>query len=303
MVISNVYADNGDLTIAKKPGVSTVHIDNMPQGGGSSGVTSVNGQTGDVTLSASDVGALPSSTIIPTVDQTYDATSTNAQSGTAVAGAIANINNVPTVGDTDDGKVLKATYSGGVGSYSWESAGGAQNVIFLTYNNSYTAQELLEIYNNARSNTILYCLVRYGIVYTLTTAYSGNNNTSFYFTFVSYRNYVSINPTYNNYASGTLDYIHMNYNGNSLSWTAKSSDVALITPHAICGSSEIPANRLPAGTYTQGTVKFLQTVGSDSCEVYLWRCKNTTTYTKTFDPLYDSANWERVSIEQLLSGN
>lgn len=36
MAISKVYADNGDLSVAKKPGVSTVHIDNMPQGGGGS---------------------------------------------------------------------------------------------------------------------------------------------------------------------------------------------------------------------------------------------------------------------------
>ena len=41
----------------------------------------------NITLSASDVGALPSSTVIPTVDQTYDGTSTNAQSGVAIAGA------------------------------------------------------------------------------------------------------------------------------------------------------------------------------------------------------------------------
>ena len=63
---------------------------------------------------------------IPTVDQTYDGTSTNAQSGTAVASAISGIADVPTVGSTDDGKVLKASYSGGAGSYSWqpESGGG-----------------------------------------------------------------------------------------------------------------------------------------------------------------------------------
>ena len=38
---------------------------------------------------------------------------------------------VPTVGSSDDGKVLKATYSGGVGSYSWETApsSGEMNVI------------------------------------------------------------------------------------------------------------------------------------------------------------------------------
>ena len=38
-------------------------------------------------LTAADVGALPDSTVIPTVDQTYDGTSANAQSGVAIAGA------------------------------------------------------------------------------------------------------------------------------------------------------------------------------------------------------------------------
>lgn len=61
------------------------------------------------------------------VDQTYDATSTNAQSGVAVAQAIAaipapSVDEVPDVGSTDDGKVLTASYSGGVGSYSWQTA-------------------------------------------------------------------------------------------------------------------------------------------------------------------------------------
>lgn len=41
----------------------------------------------NITLDASDVGALPSSTVIPTTDQTFDGTSTNAQSGIAIAGA------------------------------------------------------------------------------------------------------------------------------------------------------------------------------------------------------------------------
>ena len=59
---------------------------------------------------------------LPTVDQTYNATSENAQSGKAVAQAISSQGNVPTVQSTDDGKVLKATYSGGQGSYTWDSA-------------------------------------------------------------------------------------------------------------------------------------------------------------------------------------
>lgn len=56
-----------------------------------------------------------------TVDQTYDASSANAQSGTAVAGAISTVDAVPDVTSTDDGKVLKAAYSGGAGSYSWQA--------------------------------------------------------------------------------------------------------------------------------------------------------------------------------------
>lgn len=59
---------------------------------------------------------------IPTVDQTYSALSTHAQSGVAVAQAIAGTGQVPTVTSNDDGKVLKATYSGGTGTFSWDSA-------------------------------------------------------------------------------------------------------------------------------------------------------------------------------------
>jgi len=66
---------------------------------------------------------------IPSVDQTYNASSTNAQSGTAVAQAIAaipspSVDEVPAVTSSDDGKVLTASYSGGQGSYSWQTAQG-----------------------------------------------------------------------------------------------------------------------------------------------------------------------------------
>ena len=59
---------------------------------------------------------------LPTVDQTYNALSTNAQSGVAVAQAISGTGQVPSVTANDDGKVLKATYSGGTGTFSWDSA-------------------------------------------------------------------------------------------------------------------------------------------------------------------------------------
>jgi len=51
-----------------------------------------------------------------------------------------NINNVPNVGSSDNGKVLTASYSGGVGSYSWQTSSGA-----------YTAGNMIDITGNAIS--------------------------------------------------------------------------------------------------------------------------------------------------------
>ena len=82
---------------------------------------------------------------IPTVDQTYNASSTNAQSGTAVASAVSNavsgLDEVPAVTSSDNGKVLKATYSGGAGSYAWATESGgttytAGNMVSINGNNA-----------------------------------------------------------------------------------------------------------------------------------------------------------------------
>lgn len=77
----------------------------------------VNGTTQTVTNKTVDLS-------VPEVDQTYNASSTNPQSGTAVAQAIAASGNVPTPVSTDDGKVLKAyedpsTHAMG---YKWDVA-------------------------------------------------------------------------------------------------------------------------------------------------------------------------------------
>lgn len=81
---------------------------------------------------------------IPTVDQTYNASSTNAQSGTAVASAVSNavagLDEVPAVTSSDNGKVLKATYSGGAGSYAWDTDNdttySAGNMVSINGNNA-----------------------------------------------------------------------------------------------------------------------------------------------------------------------
>lgn len=74
-------------------------------GGGGGAVDSVNGYTGTVVLAASDVGALPSSTVIPTITDTYSATSSDGMSGKAVASAIstkANATHTHTKSDITD---------------------------------------------------------------------------------------------------------------------------------------------------------------------------------------------------------
>lgn len=63
----------------------------------------------------------------PTVDQTYNSASTNAQSGTAVAGAIANINQVPASTSADSGKVLTVDSNGDPGWVTGGGGGGVQS--------------------------------------------------------------------------------------------------------------------------------------------------------------------------------
>lgn len=59
----------------------------------------------------------------PTVDQTYNSASTNAQSGTAVADAIAGINQVPAATSADADKVLTVNAQG---TPEWATGGGSQ---------------------------------------------------------------------------------------------------------------------------------------------------------------------------------
>ena len=99
------------------------------------------------------------------VDQTYDATSTNAQSGTAVAEALATVNAVPAATSGDNGKVLGVTNSSG--AIGWVSAGGSElpsltghggqilkvnsGATDIEWADNYTAGNMVSISNNAVS--------------------------------------------------------------------------------------------------------------------------------------------------------
>lgn len=66
---------------------------------------------------------------IPSVDQTYDAASTNAQSGTAVAQAIAGVNAVPASTSADENKVLTVDAQG---EPQWQTAQGGGSTYTAT---------------------------------------------------------------------------------------------------------------------------------------------------------------------------
>ena len=109
----------------------------VAQGGGGGGSysagTGIDITAGTISVDTTTVAMKTDIPTVPTTDQTYNSSSTNPQSGTAVAGAISGVAQVPSVTSSDNAKVLTASYSGGVASYSWQTAqggggGGTSNV-------------------------------------------------------------------------------------------------------------------------------------------------------------------------------
>lgn len=102
--------------------------------GAAAGATAV--QPGDLATVAttgaySDLSGTPT---IPTVDQTYSAASTNAQSGVAVASAIAGVNAVPASTSSDADKVLTVDAQGVPGWANAQAPISAGNGIDITNN-------------------------------------------------------------------------------------------------------------------------------------------------------------------------
>ena len=158
---SELQNDSGFITAAALPTVNNGTLTVQKNGTtlGTFGANSATDKTIDIQVPGktsdlqNDSGFITTSDL-PTVDQTYDATSVNPQSGVAVAQAISGISvdEVPAVTSSDDGKVLTASYSGGQGSYSWETAGGSSTPdIFLATYGTTTFTEIRNAHNAGKA--------------------------------------------------------------------------------------------------------------------------------------------------------
>lgn len=129
-VLATVATSGSYADLSNKPSIPAAQVNS--DWNAVSGVEQIlnkpNLATVATTGSYNDLQDKPSIPSAVTVDQHYDALSANPQSGTAVAEAIAGTGQVPTVTSADDNKVLMASYSGGVGSFSWEPSAAATQV-------------------------------------------------------------------------------------------------------------------------------------------------------------------------------
>lgn len=104
----------------------------------------------------SGVGEILNKPTIPSVDQTYDGSSTNAQSGTAVAGAIATVNQVPASTSADQDKVLTVD---SLGIPAWAIVPQSPTELFEA---SYGVTSYADVKAAITAKKIVYCAVPSG---------------------------------------------------------------------------------------------------------------------------------------------
>ena len=143
---SGAYSDlSGTPTINNVPAVTSSDDNKVLKASYSGGVGSYSwenesgGTVTDVQVNGTSVvsGGVASITV-PAVDQTYNSSSTNAQSGTAVAGAISQVRQVPSSTASDENKVLTVNSSG---TPVWGD--GPKEVFYATYNST-TYNDILD---------------------------------------------------------------------------------------------------------------------------------------------------------------
>ena len=119
--------------------------DNPTSGGGGGAVDSVNGQTGTVVLTASDVGALPDSTVIPTVPT--DVSAFNNDAGYLTSAVTSFNGNTGAVTFSESDPIFSASAAAGITSTDITNWNGKSN--FSGSYNDLTDKPTIPTVNNA----------------------------------------------------------------------------------------------------------------------------------------------------------
>ena len=117
--IQTTYATKTEVTTGLAAKQDTISDLSTIRSGAQAGATAVQPGSLSTVATSGSYNDLSNRPTIPTVDQAYNASSTNAQSGTAVAGAISGINQVPASTSSDADKVLTVNAQG---TPAWASA-------------------------------------------------------------------------------------------------------------------------------------------------------------------------------------
>ena len=169
-------------------------------------VTSVNGKTGVVSLTASDVGALPSTTSIPSIAGLATETYVNTQVGTKVDKITGK--GLSTNDYTNDDKAKLANTNIAYGTCS-TAADVAEKVVVLTGNTQWSLT----------NGSII--MVKFDISNTAENVTINVNNTGAYPIWYNNAKYTSTGTAYTGYANRTIAYM---FNGTHYVWITASYD-------------------------------------------------------------------------------
>lgn len=234
---SGAYSDlSGKPTINNVPAVTSSDDNKVLKASYSGGVGSYSwenesgGTVTDVQVNGSSVvsGGVASITV-PTVDQTYNASSTNAQSGTAVAGAVSSavsgINQVPSSTQSDSSKVLTVNSSG---IPVWENP--PTEIFYVTYGTT-TFQQVKAAYDAGKVPVLKYS----GVLLPMCRYDSVSSGTSY----AEFRLLSITDPNTTNTVLGYRRYVVRSVDGGESIWSTDYWDAAPADWNATTGANRI----------------------------------------------------------------
>ena len=181
-------------------------------------VTSVNGKTGAVSLTASDVGALPSTTNIPSIAGLATETYVNTQVGTKVDKITGKVLSTNDYTNDDKAKLTNTNIAYGTCS---TAADVAEKAVVLTGNTQWSLT----------NGSII--MVKFDISNTAENVTINVNNTGAYPIWYNNAEYTSTGTAYTGYAKRTIAYM---FNGTHYVWITASYDSNTTYSNAGLGS-------------------------------------------------------------------